>query len=50
MKLRIQSGDSGQSREIELPAGGALTLGRSAKSDVVLDDEAVSRSHAKLTL
>ena len=50
MKLRIQSGDSGQSREIELPAGGALTLGRSAKSDVALDDEAVSRSHAKLTL
>ena len=49
MKLMIKA-KTGDERQIDLPEGGALTLGRSSASDVVLDDASVSRHHAKMTL
>lgn len=50
MKLKINCDDAAKSREIELPQGGSLTVGRSSGSDVVLDDAGVSRHHAKVTI
>ena len=50
MKLRISSGGDAEDREIDLPGGGILTIGRASDSDVVLDDASASRHHAHLTM
>ena len=50
MKLRISNGKDAADREVDLPGGGILTIGRASDSDVVIDDASASRHHAHLTL
>ena len=51
MRLKIESSESGEVRFHELPsAGGAFSVGRARGSDIMLEANSVSRSHARLTV
>ena len=51
MRLRIESSASGEVRFQELPsAGGVFSVGRARGSDILLEANSVSRSHARLTV
>ena len=50
MKLRLRTIGGGDERFFELPdGGGVFRIGRHRDSDILLDSNSVSRSHAKLT-
>ena len=50
MRLKIQSVSGGGERLFELPSSGSVQLGRRQTCDVVLDDQSVSRVHARVTV